>query len=767
MARPFAAIEPARAGSDDGLSHALARPAYDRILAAEPWLKRLVPGLIVIFLGILGAMAYLQTITSRHDALSDALADVDLLASLAASELARIGERGTKGEAPAQLAQSALERAIPARTLRKNALIIFTDPDGRILGGLPEGMPRPATLNDVLGPAQPLTIFGDRAGVLVVTQADGTRALATVRNLPQPFGQLAVIQPVAPALEGWRARTTSSLLLLIAACAALIGISAAYFWQAWRAHQADRTCDRVRDRLDTALTRGRCGLWDWDIARGMIYWSDSMYEMLGYARKAEFMSFGDVNRLVHPDDTDLYSLADMLAAEAATTVDHAFRIRAANGEWVWVRARAELVRDEETDTPHLIGIIVDITEQRRLADRTAEADARLRDAVDTIGEAFVLWDADHRLVLCNSKFRDLHDIPHDAQIAGLSYDVLAPHLQLHGRIGTDPRHADIAQSYETEMNDHRWFQVNERRTKDGGFVSVGTDITPLKEQETQLRDSERRLKSMISDLNRSRATLETQAQQLADLAERYLEQKAEAETANRAKSEFLAKMSHELRTPLNAILGFSEVMEGGYFGPLGHEKYLDYCRDIRRSGEGLLGLIADILDVAELEAGKVKIERKPLRIDETAQMALGQHAALAESKGILLRADLQPASIHADERAIQKIIGHLIDNAIKFTPEGGRVTVRTREVSGMVNLYIEDTGIGIPKDALPKLAQPFSWVEMDASKPTDGSGLGLAIARSLVALHGGTLKIRSQEGVGTSILVRLPLHARRDDEQAA
>lgn len=767
MARPFAAIEPARAGSDDGLSHALTRPAYDRILAAEPWLKRLVPGLIVLFLGILGAMAYLQTITSRHDALSDALGDVDLLASLAASELTRIGERGTKGEAPALLAQNALERAIPQRTLRKNALIIFTDSDGRILGGLPEGMKRPDTLNDVLGPAQPLTIFGDRAGVLVVTQADGTRALATVRNLPQPFGQLAVIQPVAPALEGWRARTTSSLLLLIAACAALIGISAAYFWQAWRAHQADRTCDRVRDRLDTALTRGRCGLWDWDIARGMIYWSDSMYEMLGYARKAEFMSFGDVNRLVHPDDTDLYSLADMLAAEAATTVDHAFRIRAANGEWVWVRARAELVRDEETDSPHLVGIAVDITEQRRLADRTAEADARLRDAVDTIGEAFVLWDADHRLVLCNSKFRDLHDIPHDAQIAGLKYDVLAPHLQAHGRIGTDPRHAAFAQSYETEMNDHRWFQVNERRTKDGGFVSVGTDITPLKEQETQLRDSERRLKSMISDLNRSRATLETQAQQLADLAERYLEQKAEAETANRAKSEFLAKMSHELRTPLNAILGFSEVMEGGYFGPLGHDKYLDYCRDIRRSGEGLLALIADILDVAELEAGKVKIERKPMRIDEAAQIALGQHAAIAESKGIILRSDLQPASIHADERAIAKIIGHLIDNAIKFTPEGGRVTVRTREVSGMVNLYIEDTGIGIPKEALPKLAQPFSWVEMDASKPTDGSGLGLAIARSLVALHGGTLKIRSQEGVGTSILVRLPLRARRDDEQAA
>ena len=129
------------------------------------------------------------------------------------------------------------------------------------------------------------------------------------------------------------------------------------------------------------------------------------------------MSFGEVNRLVHPDDGDLFSLADTLASREATTVDHAFRVRAADGDWVWVRARAELVRDGENRDPHLIGIAIDITEQRRMAQETATADMRLRDAIETISEAFVLWDDDNQLVMCNSKFQMLHNLAPEAVAA--------------------------------------------------------------------------------------------------------------------------------------------------------------------------------------------------------------------------------------------------------------------------------------------------------------------------------------------------------------
>jgi two-component system cell cycle sensor histidine kinase PleC len=467
---------------------------------------------------------------------------------------------------------------------------------------------------------------------------------------------------------------------------------------------------------------------------------------------------------VHPEDGNLFVLADMLAGNEATSVDHAFRVRAADGAWIWLRARAELVRDGEHRDPHLIGITVDITEQRRLAQETATADLRLRDAIETISEAFVLWDNENRLVMCNSKFQRLHNLPLEAVVAGTPYEVLAAALTppiVQNRLVDPSRDEAGSRSYEAQLPDARWLQVNERRTKDGGYVSVGTDITQLKRQEEHLLESERKLTASVADLKRSRQTLELQAQQLADLAERYLEQKAEAESANRAKSEFLAKMSHELRTPLNAILGFSEVMEAGIFGALGHEKYVDYCRDIRRSGEFLLGLIADILDMAELEAGHVRMDRQPLSVDGAIQDAIRIAGPEIRARNLAIESDTLPDTmIHADRRAVRKILNHLLSNAVKYTPTGGRIGVRVRRLGDAVNIFVEDSGVGIPKEALAKLGRPFEWVKMDASKPTEGSGLGLAIARSLAELHGGGLRIRSCEGMGTVVMVNLPTRAR-------
>jgi two-component system cell cycle sensor histidine kinase PleC len=289
-------------------------------------------------------------------------------------------------------------------------------------------------------------------------------------------------------------------------------------------------------------------------------------------------------------------------------------------------------------------------------------------------------------------------------------------------------------------------------------VSVGTDITALKRHEEKLLDSERRLIATVSDLKKSRQTLETQAQQLADLAERYLDQKAQAESANRAKSEFLANMSHELRTPLNAIIGFAEVMEGGMFGPLGCAKYAEYCNDIRSSGHYLLSVINDILDMSRIEAGRTTLTREPVVLAEVVARARTLVSELARSKGLtLLVEELPGITISADPRALQQILVNLLQNAVKFTGPGGTVALRARRAATGVNIYVEDTGIGIPRDALGKLGRPFEQVETEFNKTYKGSGLGLAIARSLAELHGGNLRIRSHEGVGTIVMVHLPL----------
>ena len=346
----------------------------------------------------------------------------------------------------------------------------------------------------------------------------------------------------------------------------------AFHWQATRAREADVIYETVRSRIDTALNRGRCGLWDWDLARGRVFWSHSMFAILGLKPRDALMSFGELNALVHPEDIDLYELAAQLADAKATLVDHAFRMRHANGNWVWLRARCELVQQSGEGGPHLIGIAVDITEQKTLVERTVEADLRLRDAIETIPEAFVVWDAQNRLVLCNSNFQELHNLPDAAIEAGASYEfvVEAGRKPVVRSKVTSEGQIPGARTFEAQLDDGRWLHISERRTKDGGYVSVGTDITNIKLHEEKLMESEKRLMATVADLRNSQQKLERQAEEVADLAEKYAEEKTRAEEANQAKSKFLANMSHELRTPLNAIIGFSEIMESGDVRPPGH-----------------------------------------------------------------------------------------------------------------------------------------------------------------------------------------------------
>ncbi|MGU3541071.1 PAS domain-containing sensor histidine kinase [Methylobacterium sp. A54F] len=728
--------------------------AHVRFVQAEAWLRYAVPALVATFLACLSGVAFLHLQTQRDEILTHAVADVDAFTRLAAAAL---GDRPVEAEAVARLSALMPDGGPPGRQ------VLLVTGNERILAAHPALPKHVETLAQVLGEAEALSTLGERAGVMVLTLADGRETLASMRRISGGTGRIAVLQSVEAATASWRRRARHQAILLGAASLVIVGIALAYALQTRRAQAADRLCEQIKQRLDTALGRGGCGLWDWDIPRGRIYWSDSMYALLGYRREREFLSFGDVNALVHPDDGDLYSLARGLAA-SQTTVDHAFRMRGANGTYTWLRTRAEIVPDTADGGRHLVGIAVDVTEQRNLLESTATADMRLRDAVEAISEAFVLWDTSNRLVLCNSKFRHLHALsPEDAQPGRRYGEIMGRGVlpRIRREMPDSEPAGATARTFEAELTDGRWLQISERRTKDGGYVSVGTDITSLKRHQEQLVASERELIETVKDLKRSRRTLEVQTQQLADLAERYLDQKAAAESANQTKSEFLANMSHELRTPLNAILGFAELMESEVYGALGSPRYTEYCQDIRTSGHYLLSVIDDILNMSRIEAQRVRLVRSELPARRAVDTAVKLVAEAARAKSITVSVDLKAGlALLADERAVHQILSNLLQNAVKFTPTGGRVIVRGRPAGDHVHLFIEDSGIGIPKAALPKLGEPFAQVEANLTRSHKGSGLGLAIARSMAEMHGGRLRIRSEEGLGTIVLVRLPAPTR-------
>ncbi len=761
MARADAASASLRSDSIKGLAQSIANPAYRRLLTAEPLLRRAVPVLIIAFMVTICIGAAVQVLEHRRQVVFDATVTIEALADHFASVL----DLPPRETMRLSRTSEALQQALPVWAAGAGRRILIADGDGTIVAGVPN---EPQLLGrqilDVLGPSQPLTTFGAAAGTMEIALANGETAFATVRALKNPVGLLAVIQGRKDALTDWRSTTALTVTLSATTGFVVLILGFAFHWQATRAREADLIHDTVRSRVDTALNRGRCGLWDWDLARGRVFWSNSMYDILGLAQKDDLLTFGEVNALVRPDDIDLYELATQLADAKVQSIDHAFRMRHADGRWVWLRVRCELARQDGEAGLHVIGIAVDITEQKSLVERTTAADVRLRDAIETIPEAFVLWDPDNRLVLCNSNFQELHHLPDKAVAAGTSYEAIVAAGRkpiIRTTVAHDDGQPRGARTFEAQLDDGRWMHISERRTKDGGYVSVGTDITKIKQHEQKLVEGEKRQLATIVDLRKSRQALELQTGELADLAEKYAEEKTRAEEANAAKSKFLANMSHELRTPLNAIIGFSEIMESGMFGPLGAEKYTEYSRDIRESGEYLLDVINDILDMSKIEAGGIRLTPESVALEPVLADCLRVVSTRAGEKQLKLDAKIDPdIHLNADRRALKQIALNLLSNAVKFTPDGGAVSVRGRRRGGMVTIAIADNGIGIPNDALRKLGRPFEQVESQLTKRHQGSGLGLAIAKSLVEMHGGSMHIRSSLGHGTLVVVRLPLETK-------
>ncbi|MBP8062644.1 MAG: PAS domain-containing protein [Brevundimonas sp.] len=503
-------------------------------------------------------------------------------------------------------------------------------------------------------------------------------------------------------------------------------------------------------RFRGAVEAARCGVWEWDTETDQVTVSDYMAELMGLDRSGSIPS-DEILARIHPryHDAVLHALRQ---AQTFGAFDVSFPVSDAQGKARWIDARGQARGDRgEEGFTSVLGVALDTTEARRAKAQAQAAESRLRDGIESVSDAFVLFDKNGRLILSNQAFQDAFSFEPGVLRRGVFKQDLNQIAALAIK-ADQPAAGGRAGAREIELHDGRWLQLIERFTSDGGSVVTAADITAIKQKEAERQRATERLHVTITEL-------EDREEKLSLLARKYEVAMTRAEAANQAKSEFLANMSHELRTPLNAINGFSEIMAGEMFGPLGDPKYKGYAADILKSGQHLLSLINDVLDMAKIEAGKLTLHYETVSLKEVVDDAARLMRGKIEEAGLNLLVDApELPEIEADYRGLKQVVLNLISNAVKFTPEGGHIVVAlSREDDDRLRVAVTDTGIGIAAEDLKRLARPFEQVEGQHSKTTQGTGLGLALTKSLIELHGGMLTIESEPGRGTTVGFDIPI----------
>lgn len=408
-----------------------------------------------------------------------------------------------------------------------------------------------------------------------------------------------------------------------------------------------------------------------------------------------------------------------------------------DGRILWFRTSGAPFYDNDGVFRGYRGVATDVTGEIAFREQTKSDGERIATAMDHLDETMALFDSHDRLVFCNEAFRDLNRRIIDLIQPGVTFEeLIRANMQtgyFDGVVTTTPEEfiqQRLRQFHESDgpvdmvLGDGSWVRINAQLLANGERVLAVSDITGLKRAEADLHAA-----------------------------------KEQAEQASRAKSMFLANMSHELRTPLNAISGFSEIIQQELFGPLGDAHYGEYASDIHASGQHLLAIINDILDLSRIEEGQDELEESENVIADVIQacLPLVRERAVAAKVRIELEIASDLPAVMIDLRRMKQILINLLSNAIKFTEAGGYVRVGAGvEPSGNMIVAVSDSGIGMRPEDIPRALEPFGQIDSSLSRSYEGTGLGLSLARQLTEAHGGELLISSELNTGTTVQIVLP-----------
>jgi PAS domain S-box-containing protein len=486
---------------------------------------------------------------------------------------------------------------------------------------------------------------------------------------------------------------------------------------------------KIKSDLQHAQSVAQVGSWYLDLDGNTIEWSPQTYQIFG-VEPGTPVSYEYFLERVHPEDRAAM-VEVWQAVQRGETYDIEHRIKV-GAETRWVHELAQPDFDAQGNHCGYVGTTQDITRYKLAQERVLQSELLLRSAIETIDEAFVVYDADDRLVFCNEKYRDVYRVSAPVIQPGRTFEEIIRYgvkrAQYPAAIGREEdwvaerlaRHRHGSHELIQDVGAGQWLRITEKRTPTGHTVGFRVDVT-----------------------------------------EHYQAKKA-AEAANLAKSQFLATMSHEIRTPMNAILGMAQVLQ---MAELSQADRLEYAGTIVAAGDSLLSLLNNILDLSKVESGDLALETAPLNAEQIMRETIGLFAKAAQAKGLTIAGHWTGASRHCqgDAGRLRQMLSNLISNAIKFS-EQGAIQVEVREVSQdngavLLEFAVSDSGIGIPADQQGRLFERFSQADSSITRKYGGSGLGLSLVRTLAQSMGGAAGFESAEGRGSRFwfTVRLAL----------